>query len=154
MLHSLNKLNEIFKSEAVSEFDRRRQFISGFSGSYGDAIVTYNKSALWTDGRYHLQADDELNCEWLLMRHGRPDTPSEAEWLRNNLEPGSRIGADPKLISNSEWDHLRRELENSSLHLVEVQRNLVDLIWDKNRPPPSNKLVYAWDIKFAGIPSF
>lgn len=81
---------------------------------------------------------------------GRPDTPSRDEWLKANLEPGSRIGADPRLMSNTAWEHFRLALENSSLQLVEVRKNLIDLIWEKNRPPPSNKLVYVWSDQFAG----
>lgn len=140
----------MFKSEVVAEFDRRREYISGFSGSNADAIVTSDRAALWTDGRYHLQADDQLNCDWLLMKHGRPDVPTQAEWLKNNLKKGSRIGADPKLISNTLWTSLKYELENSSIQLVEVRKNLIDLIWTENRPPPSKKYAYVWDLKYAG----
>lgn len=114
--------------------------------------MTFTKAAFWTDGRYHLQADDELDCNWLLMKHGRTDVPTQAEWLKNNLHEGARIGADPKLISNTLWTSLKYELENNSIHLVEVRRNLIDLIWTENRPPPSNKYAEVWDIKYAGKP--
>lgn len=60
----------------MDEYDRRREFISGFSGSYGDAIVTMEKAVLWTDGRYHLQADEEMDCNWLLMREGHKNIPT------------------------------------------------------------------------------
>lgn len=134
----------------MSDHDKRREYISGFSGSNGDAIVTFEKAALWTDGRYHLQADDQLDCHWLLMKHGRSDVPSQAEWLKDNLKKGARIGADPKLIPNTLWTSLQYELENNSMHLIKVNNNLVDLIWLENRPPPSNKIAYVWDIKYAG----
>ncbi|GLV45292.1 uncharacterized protein CBL_05392 [Carabus blaptoides fortunei] len=138
------------QSEVVAVTDRRREYISGFSGSSGDAIVTLDKAALWTDGRYHIQADEEINCKWLLMKQGRSEIPTAAEWLKRNLKPGSRIGADPKLIPNTEWTTLKKQLENSSIHLVEVRKNLIDLIWIKDRPPASNKLVYEWEMKYAG----
>lgn len=64
------------QSVEVDEYDRRREFISGFSGSYGDAIVTMEKAVLWTDGRYHLQADEEIDCNWLLMREGHKNIPT------------------------------------------------------------------------------
>lgn len=48
----------------------RLKYISGFSGSSGTAIITATKAALWTDGRYHAQADNELACDWLLMGRG------------------------------------------------------------------------------------
>lgn len=143
-------LNVSLQSETVALADRRREYISGFSGSSGEAVVTLDKAALWTDGRYHLQADEEINCKWLLMKQGRPEVPTLADWLKRNLKPGSRIGADPKLIPNTGWEMLKEQLENSSIHLVEVRKNLIDLIWIKNRPAPSNKLVYEWEMKYAG----
>lgn len=66
----------VLQSVEVDEYDRRREFISGFSGSYGDAIVTMEKAVLWTDGRYHLQADEEMDCNWLLMREGHKNIPT------------------------------------------------------------------------------
>lgn len=60
------------KSEYVADADKRRQYISGFSGSAGTAVVTLEQQALWTDGRYFLQADDELDCNWLLMKQKNP----------------------------------------------------------------------------------
>ena len=50
--------------------DRRREFITGFTGSAGDAVVTLNSAALWTDSRYYLQADEQMDCNWLLMKSG------------------------------------------------------------------------------------
>lgn len=50
--------------------DQRRHFISGFTGSNGDAVVTLTSAAVWTDSRYYLQADEQLDCNWLLMKTG------------------------------------------------------------------------------------
>ena len=58
------------QSEHVATADARREFISGFSGTAGVAVVLENKQALWTDGRYYLQADKQLDCNWILMRDG------------------------------------------------------------------------------------
>lgn len=54
----------------MAPHDHRRAFISGFSGSAGTAVVTDTAAALWTDGRYFLQAEDELDCNWILMKDG------------------------------------------------------------------------------------
>lgn len=139
----------------MDDYDKRLQYISGFSGSYGVGIVTTNgvgrnKSAvLWTDGRYHLQADDQLNCDWLLMREGNRNIPTPAEWLKANLAKGSRIGADPKLLSHALWSELEKEFQESELSLIPVLINPIDLIWI-DRPPKRNKNVFVWDIKYAG----
>lgn len=49
----------------------RREFLTGFYGSAGDAVVTLTNAILWTDGRYHIQADQQLDCHWILMKHGQ-----------------------------------------------------------------------------------
>ena len=50
--------------------DRKRQWITGFTGSAGTAVVTLDTAAVWTDGRYFLQAERQLDCNWILMRQG------------------------------------------------------------------------------------
>ena len=57
----------------MSKFDQRRHYITGFTGSAGIAVVTDQVAALWTDGRYFLQADMELDCNWILMKSGQDD---------------------------------------------------------------------------------
>lgn len=51
----------------------RREFLTGFYGSAGEALVTIDKAILWTDGRYHIQADHQLDCNWSLMKQGESD---------------------------------------------------------------------------------
>ena len=69
------------QSEYVAECDKRREFISSFSGSAGTAVVTLQQALLWTDGRYHLQASQQLDENWTLMKDGLPDVPKLEEWL-------------------------------------------------------------------------
>lgn len=93
------------QSEFPASRDRRYTYISGFTGSEGIAVITTKReAALWTDGRYFLQADVQLSCDWLLMRMGQPGVPHLMEWLIDVLPQNSRIGADPKLVSNSVWN--------------------------------------------------
>jgi hypothetical protein len=58
------------QSEYVASHDLRRGYISGFTGSAGDAVVTLHSAALWTDSRYYLQAENQLDCNWVLMKSG------------------------------------------------------------------------------------
>jgi Xaa-Pro aminopeptidase len=67
------------QSEYVADADKRREFISGFNGSAGVAVITRDKALLWTDGRYFLQATQQLSNSWKLMRIGE-DPPLES-WL-------------------------------------------------------------------------
>lgn len=83
------------QSEFIAECFMRRAFISGFTGSAGTAVVTKDKAALWTDGRYFLQAEKQLSSNWVLMRAGNTGVPTTSEWLSDVLAPGCRIGIDP-----------------------------------------------------------
>lgn len=71
-----------FKSEYIAACDGRREFISGFSGSAGTAVISMNQAALWTDGRYFLQASQQLDTDWTLMKMGQTETPSQNDWLK------------------------------------------------------------------------
>ncbi|XP_042885585.1 uncharacterized protein LOC122261838 isoform X2 [Penaeus japonicus] len=139
------------QSEYVADADKRRQYISGFSGSAGTAIVTMDLQALWTDGRYFLQADDELDCNWLLMKQKNPGVPKMMDWLKQKLIPGSRVGADPRLIGADTWKKFADELEKAEIVMVPVERNLVDAIWPvTERPPYSQDPIYVHELQFAG----
>lgn len=67
-----HNMNFHFQSEEAHARDNRLKFLSGFSGSYGFAVVTSNKAAIWVTGLDELQADLELSCDWLLMKSGHP----------------------------------------------------------------------------------
>jgi Xaa-Pro aminopeptidase len=133
------------QSEYVAECDNRRAFISGFTGSSGTAIVTTNHAALWTDGRYYLQAAEQLSDDWKLMKSGLPDTPSESKWLNSVLPAGGRVGCDPSLLSVDKWKPLHKELRANGHELVGVEQNLVDLAWTNRPNPPCSDLIILTD---------
>ena len=101
---------ETLQTEMVSPSDKRRQYVTGFTGSAGTAVVTDKLAALWVDGRYHLQADQQLDCQWTIMKSGQDKVPSIGEWLKSVLSSGDRVGADPKLVSADQWLEWRTEL--------------------------------------------
>jgi len=69
-------------SEYTQPYDKRRDWITGFAGSSGTAIVSLQTAALWTDSRYFTEAEEELDCaNWLLMRDGQPGVPNLITWL-------------------------------------------------------------------------
>ncbi|CAG9768775.1 unnamed protein product [Ceutorhynchus assimilis] len=139
------------QSVEVADYDKRREYISGFSGSYGDAIVTMDKAILWTDGRYHLQADEQIDCNWLLMREGHKNIPTRSQWLKSQFPKGARLGANPQIISEYMWRKLTHELAEAKIELVALNVSLIDEIWPKNeRPAKLNKDAFVWDIKYAG----
>ncbi|XP_012259906.2 xaa-Pro aminopeptidase ApepP [Athalia rosae] len=140
------------QSEYLAEKDQRRAFISGFAGSAGTAIITSDKALLWTDGRYFAQALKELDPPeaWTLMKEGVTGTPTQASWLASNLSPKSVVAADPNLMSNSAWAPIYASLIAAGHNFVPLEKNLVDLVWGKDRPgSPSHKIV-AQPLKYTG----
>ncbi|RKP17796.1 mitochondrial carrier [Rozella allomycis CSF55] len=126
----------IVMSEYIAPWDARRAFISGFTGSAGFAVISQEKAALWTDGRYFLQASQELNQnEWTLMKQGLAETPSWQEWL-TKMFPGKtvRVGVDPRLVT---------------FEMVYITENLIDKVWE-NRPTPEYKKIFNLPLQFAG----
>ncbi|RMX57679.1 hypothetical protein pdam_00005020 [Pocillopora damicornis] len=146
------------QNEYLASCDLRREFISGFSGSAGTAIVTETKAALWTDGRYHLQAEKQLDVNWTLMRDGLSETPTQEDWLIQELPSGSKIGVDPWVIthvpdypSRRKWAKMSQSLSAAGLLLVYAEKNLVDLVWaDHNRPDPPFEGLMVLGISFTG----
>ena len=83
------------QSEYIADCDARRRFISKFTGSAGVAVVTLEHAALWTDGRYFLQAEQELDSNWQLMKSGLTGVPTKEEWLKSVLPKGSVVWMQP-----------------------------------------------------------
>ncbi|GAA0150319.1 protease [Lithospermum erythrorhizon] len=138
------------QSEFIAECYMRRAYISGFTGSAGTAVVTKDKAALWTDGRYFLQAEQQLSSSWILMRAGNLGVPTTSEWLNSILSPGCRIGIDPFLFSFDAAEELKNSISRRNHELVYLYDfNLVDEIWE-GRPDPPKKPVRLHDMKFAG----
>ncbi|XP_063987718.1 xaa-Pro aminopeptidase ApepP-like isoform X1 [Diachasmimorpha longicaudata] len=140
------------ESETVLPHYMRREFLTGFRGSAGEALITGNKAVLWTDGRYHIQADHQLDCNWILMEYGHESVPSMTQWLKQEFQNNSdaRIGADPKLIPAKTWLDWEKELAEWSIHLVAVHKNLIDIIWQVNRTADINHPAYELKNEFAG----
>lgn len=83
---------DFHQSEYVGEHFKARQFITGFSGSYGTAVIAKNDAGLWTDGRYFTQALTELEGSGVrLMKMFVDDTPSTTEWLAEQIPEGARL---------------------------------------------------------------
>ncbi|XP_048581027.1 xaa-Pro aminopeptidase 1 [Nematostella vectensis] len=144
--------SDAHQTEDVAPQHKRRQFISGFSGSHGMAIVTVASAALWTDGRYFLQAEMEMDCNWKLQKEGLPDTPKFSEWLAEKLQVGSRVGVDPFLLSICDWNKLSKNLKDMGIVLVPIKKNLIDLIWKEQPELFAVKPIYSLGLQFTGQP--
>ncbi|ORZ08655.1 peptidase M24, structural domain-containing protein [Absidia repens] len=140
------------QSEYIGDCDKRREWISGFSGSAGFAIVSLDKAALFTDGRYFLQASKQLDGNWTLMKQGLPGVPTWQEYLVKDLPSGSRIGLDPTLITAADARQLSKDLASHNSSLVPIHENLVDLAWADARPAAPQFKVMTHPIEYSGKP--
>lgn len=137
-------------SEYVAGHFERRPYISGFTGSAGDAVVTMNKAGMWTDGRYFNQAGMQMDDNWTLMKDGMPGTPSQEEWLAKELKANDKVGVDANLFSIDKFETMKKELEKSTITLTAVSKNLVDEIWTEGRPPLSNATIFVLEMEYTG----
>lgn len=137
-------------SEYVADHFQRRPYISGFTGSAGDAVVTMDKAGMWTDGRYFNQAGMQMDDNWTLMKDGMPGTPSQAEWLAKELKANDKVGVDANLFSIDRFETMHKELAKSNITLTAVTENLVDEIWTEGRPPLSNATIFVLEMRYTG----
>ncbi|KAF9620271.1 hypothetical protein IFM89_011006 [Coptis chinensis] len=135
------------QSEYVSARDKRREFVSGFTGSAGLALITMSDARLWTDGRYFLQANQELSDRWKLMRIGEDSTLEN--WISDNLPNEATVGVDPWCVSVDTAQRWENIFAKKQQRLVQLSVNLVDEVW-KSRPPAETNPVIVHPIEYAG----
>ncbi|MFW6196789.1 MAG: aminopeptidase P family protein [Thermoplasmatota archaeon] len=135
-------------SEYVPERYKTRKWLSGFTGSAGTVVVTMDESGLWTDGRYYIQAEKELEgSEIELFKMGKEEVPSYKEWLGDNIESGEKIGFHGKLFSIKSVRDIEDEL-NDDVELI-TNIDLIDEIWEDRPRIPKND-IFTHDVEFAG----
>jgi Xaa-Pro aminopeptidase len=138
------------QSEYTPACWQRRQWLSGFSGSAGDLVVTRDTAGLWTDGRYFLQATEELRGSGIkLFRQGRKGVPPLPAWIGSTLKKGQALGADPEVLSRATATELESALSPAGARLKLLEGNLVDRIWTA-RPALPTGPVEPLPLEFSG----
>lgn len=136
-------------SEYVGEYFKVRQFLTGFTGSAGTAVVTKDKAGLWTDGRYFIQADRQLMGSGIeLYRMGEPGVDTIVEFVRKELPRGGVIGFDGRTVGLAEGRKYERiaEENNGSMN---YGHDLGGRIWE-NRPEMSKEKAFLLDVRYSG----
>ena len=137
------------QSEYVAEHYAARAFITGFTGSAGTAIITLKDANLWTDGRYFIQAENELkDTSVTLFRMGNVGVPTVEAFLKESLHKGAKVAFDGKVISEEYFRHLKKQVESSEF-TFDVNEDLIDKVW-KGRPAKPSSQVVLHDVKYAG----
>ena len=158
-LRSLMKEKDIFayiipsadyhQSEYVGEFFKGREFISGFTGSAGTVVITQEKAILWTDGRYFLQAEEELSTSCVeLYKMGQENVPTTFEYIENEVPSGSKVGFDGRTISAAMGAILELNLAKKNI-TISYEDDLLNEIWE-DRPALSDAKAFSLDVKYSG----
>ena len=144
-------------SEYVNAFFRTRAFLSGFTGSAGELLVTADGAWLWTDGRYFLQAAKQLEGSGIeLMKMGEEGVPSIVEFIQNLVESSVKqyvIGFDGRVVSSKFGKTLKEKLSGSGKEVTfSIGNDLGGRVW-KNRPEIRPSKVWDLPVSSAGIDS-
>lgn len=141
--------SDYHQSEYVGKYFRCIEYVSGFTGSSGTVVITKDKSYLWTDGRYFIQAEKEISeSEINLFRAGTENVPTVMEFIKNNIKENEVLGFDGKVMACKEMLNFKNICceKKSSL---KMNFDFVGDIWDE-RPELSKEKLFILDIKYAG----
>lgn len=141
--------SDFHETEYVSEYFAARKYMSGFTGSAGVLVVLLDKAGLWTDGRYFIQAANQLAGSGIdLMKQGQEDTPSIEEYIVSNLTQGSVVGFDGRVMNVNDANKYKQAFMMHDIKMV-TDKDLVGRIWD-DRPALPCTETFHYDEKYAG----
>lgn len=141
--------DDFHQSEYVGDHFKVREYMTGFTGSAGTAIFTKDQAGLWTDGRYFLQAEQQLNGTGVkLYKMGEPGVPTEEEFIASVLPENGTLGFDGRVIAIEEGTALEAAVaaKNGKINYSE---DLVDKVWT-DRPALSEKPAFALGEEYTG----
>ena len=137
------------QSEYVAEYFKGREFISGFTGSAGTLLVGLEEAYLWTDGRYFIQAEKELEGKEIsLMKIRTPGYPTIDEWIKDNVKEDKVVGFDGRLFSVNQYEGYLKIAKEKNFS-INMQKDLLSDIWNTRTELPKNK-VFLHEEKYAG----
>ena len=141
--------SDFHETEYVSEYFAARKYMSGFTGSAGVLVVLLDKAGLWTDGRYFIQAANQLAGSGIdLMKQGQEDTPSIEEYIVTNLTQGSVVGFDGRVMNVNDANKYKQAFMMHDIKMI-TDKDLVGRIWD-DRPALPCTETFHYDEKYAG----
>ena len=138
------------QSEYVADHWKGREWISGFNGSAGTAVVTLTSAALWTDSRYFIAAEEQLKgTEFQLMKLKIEGAPTIAEWIGRECGPGAEVGVDGMVNSANSVKELIGDLRKQGGITVRTNLDPLKLIWQDRPAIPENQ-VEIYPLQYAG----
>lgn len=141
--------SDFHETEYVASYFACRKYMSGFTGSAGVLVVLMDKAALWTDGRYFIQATNQLKDSTIdLMKMGQEGTPSISEYILNHVEEGMTVGFDGRTINTNDARKYQNAFQTKNIS-VQPNYDLVGRIWE-DRPALPNSKTFHYDVKYSG----
>lgn len=141
--------SDFHESEYVGGHFKAREFITGFTGSAGTAIITMDESGLWTDGRYFIQAEAQLEGSTVtLYKMGEEGVPTMEEFVKDKLPENGTLGFDGRVINGTLGDKFA-EIVKEKKGTLSVDEDLIDFIW-KERPMLPIEPAYILETKYTG----
>lgn len=129
---------DFHQSEYVNDYFKMREFLSGFTGSNGTLVVSGKEAGLWTDGRYFIQAEQELEGTGItLFRMQEEGVPDICEYLEREGKPGSVAGFDGRVVDAAFGKKLEKRLEAKGI-TISFEEDLGDAIWENRPALPAN----------------
>ncbi len=147
--------DDFHSSEYVHDYFKCRAYMSGFTGSAGTLVVSADGAGLWTDGRYFLQAGEQLAGSGIILyKSGEKDVPTVTEYLAGRLADGGTLGFDGRVVTKSFVDGLYAKLGELGMKDKEkvrlcFEKDLVGQVWE-DRPALTAQPVYELDVLYAG----
>ena len=136
-------------SEYADDYFKEREFMSGFTGSNGNLLIEADKAGLWTDGRYFIQAEKELEGTGItLFRMAEEGVPTTIEYLEQNMKEGEILGFDGRTVTTRLGQQMEEIVEKKNGKVL-YQIDYVDEIWT-DRPSRKSNEVFALDEKICG----
>lgn len=137
-------------SEYVGDYFKCREYISGFDGSAGTLVVTQTEAGLWTDGRYFLQARDQLEGTGIELRKmGEPGVPTVTEYLKTAVSENGCIGYDGRTVTADFADRIARSLAGKNVRYRQ-DADLAGQLW-RNRPAFPHAPIWLLDDRYTGM---
>jgi Xaa-Pro aminopeptidase len=136
-----------FQGEYVDAYAERLKWATGFAGSWGLAIITTSKAAIFVDGRYTVQVREQVDTSLIQPQHLTDEPPTN--WISQNLKKGDKLGFDPWLITAADAKRFAAACDTVGAKLVPVSKNLIDEIW-ADQPARSGNPLSVQPLQFAG----
>ena len=137
--------SDYHQSEYIDDYFKGREYLSGFTGSAGVLVIFKDEACLWTDGRYHIQAEKQLKgSEVKLFKQGNLGVPTYKEYIISKLAENSKIGIDAKILLSSDINEI---LSKKKYKIVDF--DLLEEVWDKRKKLPDGKIFILED-KYTG----